>query len=227
MTTQSQPPEITGDTTCRPEQYPDQTGVCAEQWLKRGPYGVAASLAIAVAIWVTSLLIDMIWVFVVTLVELSRNPTLDVSIFIGHPDAQGLLMTLGTCITMPLCVVLVVGLIKLRRGPSIADYLALKPVSFGTVAKWVGITFVLGLIFSGMSSAADRPMPQFIIDAYEGADFYPMLWVGLVVGAPVYEELFFRGFLFEGILQLRLGSVGAVVLTSLIWAGVHLHVPVF
>jgi uncharacterized protein len=48
-----------------------------------------------------------------------------------------------------------------------------------------------------------------------------------VVAAPVYEEIFFRGFLFEGILWSRLGPVGAVVITSLVWAGVHLQYDYF
>ena len=40
-------------------------------------------------------------------------------------------------------------------------------------------------------------------------------------GCPVFEELFFRGFLLEGFRRTFLGTTGAVVLTSLLWAVIH------
>ena len=45
-----------------------------------------------------------------------------------------------------------------------------------------------------------------------------------VFGAPVYEELIFRGILFP-YLAKRAGLAGGVVATSLVFALVHLHLP--
>jgi hypothetical protein len=44
-----------------------------------------------------------------------------------------------------------------------------------------------------------------------------------VIAAPVSEEIFFRGFLFYGIQSTRLGPKGAIFLSSLIWAPLHLQ----
>jgi hypothetical protein len=49
----------------------------------------------------------------------------------------------------------------------------------------------------------------------------------LVLVAPLSEELFFRGFLFAGVLHSPLGSWGAVGLTSLAWAATHLQYDLY
>jgi membrane protease YdiL (CAAX protease family) len=45
----------------------------------------------------------------------------------------------------------------------------------------------------------------------------------VVVLAPLNEELFFRGFLFAGISRSRLGGAGAILLTALLWAVIHIQ----
>jgi uncharacterized protein len=54
----------------------------------------------------------------------------------------------------------------------------------------------------------------------------PLLFVlalpGLFFAAPATEELLFRGYLFSAIVNTKLGRVGAVLITSSLWALVHL-----
>ncbi len=45
---------------------------------------------------------------------------------------------------------------------------------------------------------------------------------GVILGAPVTEELIFRGALFSAIVNTRLGRVGAVLISSALWALIHL-----
>ena len=40
---------------------------------------------------------------------------------------------------------------------------------------------------------------------------------------PAFEEAFFRGFLFVGLQRSRIGAVGTVIFTSLVWASLHLQ----
>lgn len=49
----------------------------------------------------------------------------------------------------------------------------------------------------------------------------PFYWVTVVVVVPVFEELFFRGYLFESIRKYRVGAAGAICITSIIWALSH------
>lgn len=45
----------------------------------------------------------------------------------------------------------------------------------------------------------------------------------IVIAAPVSEELIFRGFIYGGLAPSAVGPIGAVVLTSAIWAVVHVQ----
>jgi membrane protease YdiL (CAAX protease family) len=52
------------------------------------------------------------------------------------------------------------------------------------------------------------------------------VWLGfalLVVLAPLSEELLFRGFLYGGLAQSRIGPVGAILVTSGIWTVIHVQ----
>jgi membrane protease YdiL (CAAX protease family) len=47
------------------------------------------------------------------------------------------------------------------------------------------------------------------------------LWIGMVIAAPIAEELLFRGLLYRGLVDTRLGAFGAVLVTSLAFGIVH------
>jgi membrane protease YdiL (CAAX protease family) len=64
-------------------------------------------------------------------------------------------------------------------------------------------------------------VPDFVAQAYATASFLPLLWIALVVAAPAFEEVFFRGFLFQGLQHSRVGPVGAVIITSIIFGIIH------
>jgi membrane protease YdiL (CAAX protease family) len=62
-----------------------------------------------------------------------------------------------------------------------------------------------------------------MINAYKTAHFTPLLWLAFIIAAPLYEEVFFRGFMFKGIENSRAGPIAAVVITSLAWAALHVQ----
>ncbi len=61
------------------------------------------------------------------------------------------------------------------------------------------------------------------MDTFKSGCGEPIFYIGLLVAAPVGEEIFFRGFLLEGFRHSRLGPIGAVLLVSLLWAAVHIQ----
>ena len=56
---------------------------------------------------------------------------------------------------------------------------------------------------------------------------YGAMAAGIVIGAPLAEELTFRGQIFTSLSQTRLGFTGTAVLTSLAWASIHLTEPLY
>jgi hypothetical protein len=49
-----------------------------------------------------------------------------------------------------------------------------------------------------------------------------LFFVEVAVLAPIVEELVFRGFLYRGLAASRLGIVGAIFVTALLWTGLHI-----
>ncbi len=60
-------------------------------------------------------------------------------------------------------------------------------------------------------------------DTYKTAGWLPLLWTAVVIFAPFFEEVLFRGFLFVGLEHSRIGVAGTVILTSLVWAALHMQ----
>lgn len=60
----------------------------------------------------------------------------------------------------------------------------------------------------------------------QGSTAIPALLV-IGIGAPLSEELLFRGFLFSGLAKSRLGLTGTAVLTAVLWTALHLGYSIF
>ena len=64
-------------------------------------------------------------------------------------------------------------------------------------------------------------MPTFMTESYRTAGVLPLFWLAIVVAAPLFEELFFRGFVFAGLAASRLGAYWAIGMTAVVWGGIH------
>jgi len=113
-----------------------------------------------------------------------------------------------------------------------AQVLALRPPAQGWRALPLALIplFLVATAWTGTVMLAKpdavlhdlRPFQQLL----HGDAFWLMLLV-IGVGAPLSEELLFRGFLFPGLAQSRLGLVGAGILTSLLWTMLHFGYSIF
>jgi len=123
---------------------------------------------------------------------------------------------------MPVAVGFVWLFAWMRKGISVKEYLALNPLSWRASARWCAALGGLVVLSDALTTLLHRPIvPDVMVQTYQTAGFPPLLWLAVVVSAPLAEEALFRGFLFKGILHSRLGGGGAVVLTSLVWAVIH------
>lgn len=138
--------------------------------------------------------------------------------------SNGLFLAIATLITMPACLGLVVLFAKLKRGASIAGYLGLRAVPPRVALAWLGCLLAYAVATDSLTYALGRRVvPEFMANAYRTAGVLPLLWIALLVMPPLFEESFMRGFMLEGFRRTRLGATGAVVVTSAVWASVHLQ----
>ena len=140
---------------------------------------------------------------------------------IGMPAAM-ILGTLGQQLTIIAFAIALAGM----RGGRRVEVLSLAPPRGGLKSYAMGFATLI-IVVLAMSSAIHAIDPDLIkSDLKQFSDILksPIWWamfpiVGL--GAPLAEELLFRGFLFSGLAGSRIGVVGASLLTSAAWALVH------
>jgi len=136
--------------------------------------------------------------------------------------SNGLLVTLAILFSSPLIISLTVLFAKLRKGITIKEYLALHEMHWREITAWSFSLLLLAAASDGLTLLLKKPIAQeFMLNVYLTASVRPLLWIALVIAAPLSEEILFRGFLFKGIQDSRLGAPGAIILTSLAWAPLH------
>lgn len=139
----------------------------------------------------------------------------------------GRAFTVTTLASAPIGIALLLGFAGLRRGISLWDYLGLRlPTARQTLGAFA-LLAVFNLSYDQLTRLLNRPLvPDFMLSAYRTAHGLPGLYLAVVVAAPVFEELLFRGFLLPG-LRPVLGAVFAALLSSVAFALPHLQYDLF
>jgi hypothetical protein len=191
---------------------------------ERGPWGPVASVVITIILLAASTVPVVAGAALTARFTQSPEETLSPARAGEALANDGFLLAisaiLGALFTVPLTMLAA----RVRRGPKVPDYLALSPVRLGEVLKWLLIT--LGIIAVSDLLALllrSKIVPDMLIQQYRTARFVPLYFAAIVLAAPVYEELLFRGFAFRGLLDSRAGAIGAVMITSFIWSIGHLQ----
>jgi CAAX protease family protein len=145
---------------------------------------------------------------------------------IGALSSNATVVAATTLTSLP-ATLLVLALAARLAGVRFVDYLALHPIGVRTVLFAVVCALGYGALTNVVTYALGHPMlSPFVVGLYLTARESGMLWlvlVTVVVAAPITEESLFRGFLFRGWARSRLGAAGAIALTSVIWAAMHIQ----
>ena len=187
------------------------------------PWGAWVTLGFGVVITMVMVTIQTIVTFGFILSRIGSARSDEIEGLIRNLESDGLLLSIATIVSAPICIGTILLFVKLREGPSITEYLQLTPVSIKDLSKWLGITVLVIVGIEFINSLLGVSAPDFMTDVYETAGFLPLLWIAIIVIGPLFEELFFRGFLFAGLHNSKVGAVGAVILTSFFWAFLHLQ----
>jgi membrane protease YdiL (CAAX protease family) len=188
------------------------------------PWNIWATLGLGAGVFVLFLGVQAAVVVGASLAAAGRHPEADMDALTEQLARDGDLLAVATCATTLVCTGLILLLLRAFKRPILPLYLALTPVSVKTLVSWLGIGLLFALFCDRLTDWAGRPVvPEFMVQTYRTADLKPLLWFALIVAAPVFEETFFRGFLFSGVQSSRLGAPGSVALTALIWAAIHLQ----
>lgn len=134
---------------------------------------------------------------------------------------SGLNFSLALLVACPVTVLGCGLFAALRRGPTLTDYFAVKPVSGRTLAAWVVLQAGLSVGISVLNHWLDEPVPEVMVDMMSTAVYLPLLWAAVGVAGPLTEEVFMRGFLYAGLERGPGGRWMAVGVTSVAFALLH------
>ena len=110
------------------------------------------------------------------------------------------------------------------RSTGATEYFGLVIPRLRLVAKYSAVMVLLVGAPRLLRVLRGMPLvPDSTIDAYRGAGSALAYFAALVIAAPLYEELLFRGFLFKGIARSRLGGWVALAITTSGWAALHIQ----
>jgi membrane protease YdiL (CAAX protease family) len=141
---------------------------------------------------------------------------------------DGNTLSIVTAVSTAAGCALIAGIIKLKKGSRLRDYLAIQPVPHKTFLKWMALLFILVAVSEAIRVLFGRPIvPPFVSSIYATANPLWTLWITLIVVGPLLEEMFFRGFLFKGIETSVLGPTGATLISAGLWSVIHLQYDLF
>lgn len=141
---------------------------------------------------------------------------------------NGFVISISILFSAIICCALLIAIIKLKRGSSIKAYLGFVHVKINQVLRWVVLAIALAVVYDMINIVLGRPVvPEFMIALYSSAKYPFVFWLAMVVAAPLFEECLFRGFLLKGYSASFLRPTGAVIVTSVLWAVIHLQYDLY
>jgi uncharacterized protein len=145
---------------------------------------------------------------------------------LSRAGLDGAVVAVSVLASIPVQVI-TLALAARMTGEDLLAYLGLDVPRRVDVIIAVGATGVLIVAANLLTLAFGRELvPQFQLDVHrtalaEGAVL--LLWIAMIIVAPVGEELLFRGFLFRGFVHGPRDVLPGILAISLIWALLHVQ----
>jgi len=191
-------------------------------------WGGWSTIGFGLAILAAYLIVQVLVALIFFIKKYLSAPTPDLAQLLASLGTDGLLVSVSIIASAIAGMSAAILFIKIRKRATIKEYLALKPISKKVFLLNIAIVIGLILISSYLSPILAQSRDEmFMIEAYKTSVWPALLGISVVVFAPLFEEGFFRGFLFVGLERSRLGPTGTVILTAVAWALLHLQYDIF
>jgi uncharacterized protein len=144
--------------------------------------------------------------------------------FIQQFAECGWVLAATTWACLPFTIGAIYFFVRLRKRWTLREYLGWEPVPFRQACLW--LTAVAAFLSASEFCSWWLELSNesnWMKNIGETAGWLPLVWATMLIAAPVFEECFFRGFFFRGLQASLLGSPGAIIVTSIVWAAIHLQ----
>ncbi len=192
------------------------------------PVGLWATLGFSAIILGFYAALQILVATVFVSIAKAETPDLNLETYARSLSSNGFCIAIMAVVSGLVCTPLTLLFTKLHRNISVKNYLGFKEPLKREWVQWLLILAAFLFLSDGASLLLHQPIvPPFMADAYQTASSLPALLFAIVVAAPIFEEVFFRGFLFQGIRYSRLGPIGAIGISSLVWAVIHFQYDLY
>ena len=179
-----------------------------------GPFGTLAwSVLIAIVFLVTQLFILLIYFF-----PTRGLPREEAKAAFMNLRFDGIFLSVCTFATLLVCTPLIMGIVKLKRGSNLKDYLALRRSSLRQLLRW---SLFIRLLFAERCDRllAGCPYADFMLKAYWTASPRWLLWLAPFFAAPSLKRSLAVSSSRESSHRDGLGR--ATIVTAILWAAIH------
>lgn len=202
----------------------EESGVVLAELVALRPWGVGATLGLSLCTAFVVIVVQALATIPVIVYKMQSLPAAkraNMEALAQHFTSDGLVLSVSTFASGLVAVALVVLWSRLRSW-SWREYLCLQRFSLGAaMTSFASLAVILAASYFSFGEA-DEQGTEFMVTAYRSAGFLPLLYMALIVVAPVWEELFFRGFMHRG-LAAGLGAKPAILICSASWALMHVQ----
>ncbi len=186
-------------------------------------WGLGATIALSLLILLTFIITQTVVFILYAKSQFANHSAINETAFFNSLLSNGDAVSIAEISATLLAIIITFVLIHWRKQHSIEDYLYLHPISVRTLIKYLILMGIVIVFMSIISILSNHPTPQIMLDIYQSAKHPGLLLFALIIAAPFFEEILFRGFLFEGLRHSSLGFIATAIITSAIWAGIHLQ----
>ena len=142
-------------------------------------------------------------------------------------DTNPNVIVVATLISAVIGTLLIFLIAGRRKGSSWTRYLSINYPKAKELFIWLGITVATLVLLGLIGVLFDRPaVHEQWAELYKASAIIPLL-VLAVIAAPLFEESLFRGFLFAGWSQSKLGVTGTIILTAVLFTALHAQYDLF
>ena len=157
-----------------------------------------------------------------------KSATVSDIFFFGSND--GTVVSISIMIGCMLLIAISALIVRLRGG-NLTQYLALRPFSLAVGMAMIGLLLIFMISSQALTYALDKTPLDFVDPLYQSVSSVWLLVLAMVIVAPIYEELIFRGLLWSAIAEQftsasdagHRGAIVASLVTSTIFAVIHLQ----
>jgi uncharacterized protein len=192
-------------------------------------WGAWATAGLGFAIFILHSITQVITLVLYLAIKLANSPEADFSLIAGIVENKlGLILALAVIASTIVGVAFVVLFARLPGKISVSDYLGLRGISGKTILWSLAIAIGFLLLSEGFSTiTGSSSNTELQVNAYKTSMWPPLLFFAVVIAGPAFEEIFFRGFLFEGFRNSRIGIAGTIFLTTLLWTTLHIQYDIY